>query len=84
VYTQVFDYNGLGRLTGNWANVAGPPSPLLVAAIENGQLLNAETIGIKASWHRLLAGPFAADRCRRAPAARGGVRELRHPRARPV
>jgi hypothetical protein len=23
VYTQVFDYNGLGRLTGNWATVAG-------------------------------------------------------------
>jgi len=61
VYTQVFDYNGLGRLTGNWASVAGPPSPLVVAAKKSGQLLNAETIGIKASWHRLLAGPFAAD-----------------------
>jgi len=43
VYTQVFDYNGVGRLTGNWARVAGPPSPLLVAAKESGQLLNAET-----------------------------------------
>jgi 4-amino-4-deoxy-L-arabinose transferase-like glycosyltransferase len=61
VYTQVFDYNGLGRLTGNWASLAGPPSPLVLAAKENGQLLTAETIGIKASWHRLLAGPFAAD-----------------------
>jgi 4-amino-4-deoxy-L-arabinose transferase-like glycosyltransferase len=61
VYTQVFDYNGLGRLTGNWKTIAGPPSPLLVAAVESGQLLTAETIGIKASWHRLLAGPFAAD-----------------------
>ncbi len=60
VYTQVFDYNGLGRLTGNWAKVAGPPSPLVVAAKESGRLLNAETIGIKTSWHRLLAGPFAA------------------------
>ena len=38
VYTQVFDYNGLGRLTGNWATVAGPPSPLVVAAKESGQL----------------------------------------------
>src|SRR5579862_3819492 len=28
VYTQVFDYNGLGRLTGKAASVAGPPSPL--------------------------------------------------------
>ncbi len=61
VYTQVFDYNGLGRLTGNWTRIAGPPSPLLAAARENGQTLTAETIGIKASWHRLLAGPFAAD-----------------------
>ena len=43
VYTQVFDYNGLGRLTGNWASIAGPPSPLVVAAVESGQLLNAET-----------------------------------------
>ena len=31
VYTQVFDYNGLGRLTGNWASIAGPPSPIIVA-----------------------------------------------------
>jgi 4-amino-4-deoxy-L-arabinose transferase-like glycosyltransferase len=61
VYTQVFDYNGLGRLTGNWVRVAGPPSPLVVAAEESGQLLTAETMGIKSGWHRLLAGPFAGD-----------------------
>jgi 4-amino-4-deoxy-L-arabinose transferase-like glycosyltransferase len=61
VYTQVFDYNGLGRLTGNWPTLAGPPSPLVVAAVKNGQSLTAETIGIKPSWHRLLAGPFGAD-----------------------
>jgi 4-amino-4-deoxy-L-arabinose transferase-like glycosyltransferase len=61
VYTQVFDYNGLGRLTGNWTTIAGPPSPILYAAVESGQLLNAGTFGIKASWHRLLSGPFAAD-----------------------
>jgi 4-amino-4-deoxy-L-arabinose transferase-like glycosyltransferase len=69
VYTQVFDYNGLGRLTGNWASIAGPPSPLVVAAVENGHLLNAETMGIKPSWHRLLAGPFAADSGWLLPAA---------------
>jgi 4-amino-4-deoxy-L-arabinose transferase-like glycosyltransferase len=73
VYTQVFDYNGLGRLTGNWATLAGPPSPLVVAAKENGLLLNAETIGIKASWHRLLAGPFAADSGWLLPAAVAGA-----------
>jgi 4-amino-4-deoxy-L-arabinose transferase-like glycosyltransferase len=73
VYTQVFDYNGLGRLTGNWARLAGPPSPLVVAAKESGQLLNAETIGIKPGWHRLLAGPFAAGSGWLLPAAVAGA-----------
>ncbi len=69
VYTQVFDYNGLGRLTGNWATIAGPPSPLIVSAIKSGQLLTAETMGIKPGWHRLLSGPFAADSGWLLPAA---------------
>ena len=73
VYTQVFDYNGLGRLTGNWPTIAGPPSPLIVAAVESGNLLNAETRGIKASWHRLLTGPFAADGGWLLPAAIAGA-----------
>jgi 4-amino-4-deoxy-L-arabinose transferase-like glycosyltransferase len=73
VYTQVFDYNGLGRLTGNWASLAGPPSPIVVAAVESGQLLTAETFGIKASWHRILAGPFAADGGWLLPAAVAGT-----------
>jgi 4-amino-4-deoxy-L-arabinose transferase-like glycosyltransferase len=73
VYTQVFDYNGLGRLTGNWPTIAGPPSPLIVASVESGQTLNAKTIGIKPSWHRLLAGPFAADGGWLLPAAVAGA-----------
>jgi 4-amino-4-deoxy-L-arabinose transferase-like glycosyltransferase len=73
VYTQVFDYNGLGRLTGSWTTIAGPPSPLLVAAVKSGQLLNAETFGIKPSWHRLLAGPFGADSGWLLPAAFAGA-----------
>ena len=73
VYTQVFDYNGLGRLTGNWTSIAGPPSPLLAAAEQSGQTLTAQTIGIKASWHRLLAGPFAADSGWLLPAALAGT-----------
>ncbi len=73
VYTQVFDYNGVGRLTGNWVSVAGPPSPLLVAAKESGRLLTAETMGIKPSWHRLLAGPFAAGSGWLLPAAVAGA-----------
>jgi 4-amino-4-deoxy-L-arabinose transferase-like glycosyltransferase len=73
VYTQVFDYNGLGRLTGKWTTVAGPPSPLLAAARESGDLLTAETIGIKPGWHRLLAGSFAADGGWLLPAALAGA-----------
>ena len=45
----------------------------MVAAKESGQLLTAETIGIKASWHRLLAGPFAADSGWLLPAAVAGA-----------
>src|SRR5580698_2320285 len=73
VYSQVFDYNGSARLTGNWASVAGPPAPFLIAAREHGQLLNAETIDIGPSWHRLLAGPFAADGGWLLPAAVAGA-----------
>jgi 4-amino-4-deoxy-L-arabinose transferase-like glycosyltransferase len=73
VYTQVFDYNGLGRLTGHWATLAGPPSPVVVAAQESGQFLAAQTRGIKPSWHRLLAGPFAADSGWLLPAAVAGA-----------
>ena len=73
VYTQVFDYNGLGRLTGDWPTIAGPPSPIIVAAAESGSLLNAQTRGIKASWHRLLSGPFAADGGWLLPAALVGA-----------
>jgi 4-amino-4-deoxy-L-arabinose transferase-like glycosyltransferase len=73
VYTQVFDYNGLGRLTGNWASLAGPPSPVVAAARKSGRLLTAETMGIKASWHRLLAGPFAAGSGWLLPAAVAGA-----------
>src|SRR5580693_6691578 len=83
VYTQVFDYNGLGRLTGDWTRIAGPQSPLITAAVENGQLLTAETLGIKPSWHRLLAGPFAADSGWLLPAAIVGALGVLISRRRP-
>jgi 4-amino-4-deoxy-L-arabinose transferase-like glycosyltransferase len=73
VYAQVFDYNGLGRLTGNWAKEAGPPSPIIVAAVESGRLLNAQTMAVKPGWHRLLSGPFAADGGWLLPAALVGA-----------
>jgi 4-amino-4-deoxy-L-arabinose transferase-like glycosyltransferase len=69
VYTQVFDYNGLGRLTGDWTHIAGPPAPLLIAATKSEQLITAQTMNIKPGWHRLLAGPFAADSGWLLPAA---------------
>jgi 4-amino-4-deoxy-L-arabinose transferase-like glycosyltransferase len=72
-YTQVFDYDGVGRLTGNWSRVAGPPSPLVTAAVRSGHTLTAETLGIKPSWHRLLSGPFAADGGWLLPAAVAGA-----------
>jgi 4-amino-4-deoxy-L-arabinose transferase-like glycosyltransferase len=73
VYTQVFDYNGLARLTGHSATLAGPVSPLITHARQSENLLNAATIGIKPSWHRLLAGPFAADGGWLLPAAAVGA-----------
>ena len=73
VYTQVFDYNGLARLTGDWASVPGPPTPILATFRQHGQSLNAETFGIKASWHRVLAGPFAAGSGWLLPAAVAGA-----------
>jgi 4-amino-4-deoxy-L-arabinose transferase-like glycosyltransferase len=73
VYTQVFDYNGVARLTGNWASVPGPPAPILATFRQHGQSLNSATFGIKASWHRLLAGPFAADSGWLLPAAIAGL-----------
>src|SRR5579863_5899498 len=73
VYTQVFDYNGLARLTGHWATLAGPVSPIVVTAVESGRSLTAQTFGIRPSWHRLLAGPFAADGGWLLPAAVAGA-----------
>ena len=73
VYSQVFEYNGLGRLTGTWATEDGPPSPIIVAAVKSGKLLNAQTMAIKPSWHRLLSGPFAADGGWLLPAALVGA-----------
>ena len=60
-------------LTGKWTIVAGPPAPLLAAARHSGKLLTAETMGIKPSWHRLLACPFAADSGWLLPAAVAGA-----------
>lgn len=73
VYTQVFDYNGIGRLAGTVATLAGPVSPLVIHARESGDLLNAATINIKPTWHRLLAGPFGAGSGWLLPAAAVGA-----------
>jgi hypothetical protein len=44
-----------------------------VAAVAYGWGMTAETIGIEASWHRLLAGPFAGDSGWLLPAAVAGA-----------
>ena len=65
-YSTTTDWAGL---TGTWASTAGPPSPIVIAAKESGDLLTAETFVIRASWHRLLTGAFAADSGWLLPAA---------------
>jgi 4-amino-4-deoxy-L-arabinose transferase-like glycosyltransferase len=61
LYEQVFNYNGLARISGNPLTVAGPPAPFLITSIKDRQTLNFVSTGIRPSWHRLLSGPFGLD-----------------------
>jgi 4-amino-4-deoxy-L-arabinose transferase-like glycosyltransferase len=62
VYEQVFDYNGLARLSGNpLTSAAGPVAPFLVTVIQDRQTLNFASTSVRPSWHRLLSGPFGLD-----------------------
>lgn len=60
-FSQVFVYNGVARMSPGTISVAGTPAPFVKALVEDGDTLGAPTIGIKASWHRLLSGAFARD-----------------------
>ena len=61
LYEQVFDYNGLSRLGGDPLTSAGPTAPFIITAIQDRQILNFSNQSERASWHRLLSGPFGLD-----------------------
>ena len=62
VFAQVFDYNGLARISGKpLTTAAGPPAPFLITLIKDHQTLNFAIPSIRPSWHRLLSGPFGRD-----------------------
>jgi len=62
VYSQVFNYNGLARLSAKpLSPVAGPIAPFLITAVQDRQILNFASASVKPSWHRLLSGPFGLD-----------------------
>jgi 4-amino-4-deoxy-L-arabinose transferase-like glycosyltransferase len=69
VYEQVFDYNGLARVSGNPLTSAGPPAPFLLTLVRHGQTLNYAVQNIRPGWHRLLGGPFGRDGSWLLPAA---------------
>jgi 4-amino-4-deoxy-L-arabinose transferase-like glycosyltransferase len=61
LFSQVFDYNGIARLSGGQSLLAaGPPAPFLVKQSELGEIGNL-TARIGPSWHRLLTGPLGRD-----------------------
>ncbi len=68
VYTQVFGYNGVARLSHKLVS-AGPTAGFLRAFALEGSALNSQTAGIPASWHRLLGGLFGRDDAWLLPAA---------------
>ena len=69
LYQQVFDYNGLARISGDPLTAAGPPAPFLVTIVETGQTLNFAVQNVRPSWHRLLVGPLGRDGSWLLPAA---------------
>ena len=63
LFTQVFSYNGFGRLSGNALDAAGcnhTSTYLVTYAIYSAQH-GIGTFAIAASWDRLLRGPFGHD-----------------------
>ena len=63
LFTQVFSYNGLSRLSGNALDAAGcnHTSTYLVTYTHYAVRHGIGTGGIAASWDRLLRGPFGHD-----------------------
>jgi 4-amino-4-deoxy-L-arabinose transferase-like glycosyltransferase len=63
LFTQVFSYNGFGRLGDAFGSTAGcnRPSTYLVTGARYSVLHGFGTFGIAASWDRLLQGPLGHD-----------------------
>ena len=63
LFTQVFSYNGFGRLGDAFGSSAGcnRPSTSLVTAAKYSARHGFGTFAIPASWDRLLQGPFGHD-----------------------
>jgi 4-amino-4-deoxy-L-arabinose transferase-like glycosyltransferase len=63
VFSQVFGYNGIDRLTHGKKLISsiGTPAPFITANLEAGRLLNYVTLRIGPSWHRLITGVFGRD-----------------------
>ncbi len=63
LFSQVFSYNGFGRLGAAFGSTAGcnRPSASLLTAVRYSNRHGFGTSGIAASWDRLLRGPFAHD-----------------------
>ena len=63
LFTQVFSYNGFGRLGAAFGSTAGcnRPSAYLLTAVRYSNQHGFGTFCIAASWDRLLQGPFGHD-----------------------
>jgi 4-amino-4-deoxy-L-arabinose transferase-like glycosyltransferase len=63
VFSQVFLYNGIDRITSHELDARGcsPPSLYLVNASREGAAVGVSTFAIPRSWDRLLWGPLGRD-----------------------
>jgi 4-amino-4-deoxy-L-arabinose transferase-like glycosyltransferase len=63
VFSQVFAYNGLDRLTNQSLAKSGcsKPSAFVTSADKEGGAVGLGTFTIAANWDRLLTGPFGRD-----------------------
>jgi 4-amino-4-deoxy-L-arabinose transferase-like glycosyltransferase len=74
LFTQVFNYNGIGRLgAGGIFGQAAPHAPFVVRLRAVSEAAGNEAAAVKASWHRLLGGLLGRDYGWLLPAALVGA-----------
>ncbi len=86
LFSQVFIYNGISRITKNTVDASGcsPESPFLVIASRETADIGVGTYAIPRGWDRLLRGEFGRDDgWLLVPAFMAGVGLLVHRRRRP-